>query len=295
MTGTFLLAERFDGIGAWSNRRSSSCSATTLLATGILDVLFNYNVKLISRRLGRGQLDHTLDPAAADLDDALLTEGFAPFSGSTVLLPGFAVMAWAWAALAPAVSSVWLARWSSTSSASAAIMLAFTYLWGSLAFWAPRGAEEINSSSIRLIDGAQAVPARRARGRRRWWACSPSCRPASSAGCRVGRCSASTDRPLRAGADAAGGGRACLRLPRWRIPKGLRHYGRAGSQRYLAFGHRRYKMADTGAEPTDTVVELTRVWKVYQQKQRSAQARRRAPEPAPPDGPTRSRRCAASA
>ena len=52
-----------------------------------------------------------------------------------------------------------------------------------------------------------------------------------------------------------------------------------GSQRYLSFGHRRWmtdtaaEMTDTVAEPKDIVVELTRVCKVYHQRQRSARLR----------------------
>ena len=50
-----------------------------------MNMFFGYNVLTISRRLGRGQLDHTLvQPQPIWL--SLLTEGFMPFSGSPVLL-----------------------------------------------------------------------------------------------------------------------------------------------------------------------------------------------------------------
>ena len=58
-TATFLLAARFDGIGA-----SSRPQVVFLLAYAPLvgdaggTPFFNYNVALISRRIGRGQLDH---------------------------------------------------------------------------------------------------------------------------------------------------------------------------------------------------------------------------------------------
>ena len=53
---------------------------------------------------------------------------------------------------------LWLAALVVNLVASAAIVLAFNYLWGSLAFWAPRGAEEINSSSTHLLDGLKPFP-----------------------------------------------------------------------------------------------------------------------------------------
>ena len=100
---------------------------------------------------GRGQLDHTLiQPQPLWL--ALLTEGFMPFSGSAGAparrradglgraapgAGGHGRAGWrCWC------STCWPRRRSCWRS---------TYLWGSLAFWAPRAAEEISSSALRLI------------------------------------------------------------------------------------------------------------------------------------------------
>ena len=52
------------------------------------------------------------------------------------------------------LSAEMLGRWAMFAAnvlASIAIVLAFEYTWGSLAFWAPRAAEEINSDSWRLL------------------------------------------------------------------------------------------------------------------------------------------------
>ena len=63
------------------------------VVSGLMNMFFGYNVLFISRRLGRGQLDHTLiQPQPIWL--SLLTEGFMPFSGSPMLLPGIALMVW---------------------------------------------------------------------------------------------------------------------------------------------------------------------------------------------------------
>src|SRR2546425_6042505 len=81
VTATLLLAERFDGIGAWTKHQVLFMLGYGLIVSGVLNTLFTYNVLYISRRLGRGQLDHTLIQPQP-LVISLLTEGFAPFSGS---------------------------------------------------------------------------------------------------------------------------------------------------------------------------------------------------------------------
>ena len=91
--GTLLLAERFTGLGGWTRGQVIFMLGYGVLASGVLDLFFNYNVKFISRRLGRGQLDHTLvQPHPVWM--TFLTEGFAPFSGSPMLLPGIALLVW---------------------------------------------------------------------------------------------------------------------------------------------------------------------------------------------------------
>ena len=42
--------------------------------------------------------------------------------------------------------------------ASCAVVLAFSYLWGSLAFWAPVGAEEISSRATRFVSQLRTFP-----------------------------------------------------------------------------------------------------------------------------------------
>ena len=85
VTATFLLAERFDGIGVWSKDQVVFLLGYALLVRGCLDVFFNFNLAQISRRIGRGQLDHVLvQPQPMWM--VLLTEGFAPVSGAGMLL-----------------------------------------------------------------------------------------------------------------------------------------------------------------------------------------------------------------
>src|SRR5260370_29779438 len=89
---------------------------------------------------------------------ALLTEGFAPFSGAAILAPGLGLMLWAIVRLPLAVSPGWLALLALNMAASAVIIVAYLFLWGSLAFWAPRSAEEISSSAVQLFDQLMSFP-----------------------------------------------------------------------------------------------------------------------------------------
>src|SRR5438105_251054 len=150
VTATFLLAERFDGLGPWTRPQVLFLLGYALLVRGVIDTLFNYNVAFISRRIGRGQLDHLLIQPHP-LWMALLTEGFAPFSGSGMLLPGIGLTAWSILQLHLTTSPAWVALFAVNLAASIAVVLAFEFAWGSLAFWAPRSAEEINSATWRLI------------------------------------------------------------------------------------------------------------------------------------------------
>ncbi len=167
----------------------------------------------------------------------LLTEGFSPFTTMLGLLPALALLAWPLGRGVHTVTIGWLAAFGLNVVASVAIALSFSLIVGSLAFWAPRAADEINSSSWHLLESLKlfpldgmgagltatlltAVPA----GFLAWY-------------------------PSRALLGIDGAGYAILVTPlaavvavllaTWVFRRGLRQYGRTGSQRYLSFGHRR--------------------------------------------------------
>jgi ABC-2 type transport system permease protein len=236
ITAMLLLAERFQGIGPWTREMVVFLLGYAVMVNGVLDTLFGYNVVYISRRIGRGQLDHILvQPQPMWL--TLLTEGFSPCAGLPIFLTGLGLFLWGGWASGIAVTPQWLLLFALNFAGSCAIVFWFTYAVGSLAFWAPRAAEEINSSTWKLfgqlrtfpLDGVAplmltglmtAVPV----GFVTWY---PS---RSLLGLEEAPLAAFVT-PLAAVAFSAAG----LAIFR----HGLGHYVRSGSQRYLDYGHRR--------------------------------------------------------
>jgi len=104
----------------------------------------------LSRIIGRGQLDHLL-VQPQPLWRTLFTEGFTPFDFWPVLALGVVLMAWSAAHLHVVASPAWLALLGINLLASICVETSFLYTWGCVAFWAPRGAEEISSAASRLI------------------------------------------------------------------------------------------------------------------------------------------------
>ena len=235
VTGTLLLAERFAGIGRWTRDEIIFMLGYSILIRGIVDAFFGYNVAFISRRLGRGQLDHALiQPQPIWL--GLLTDGFNPFGGSAGLFPGVGLMLWAGHNLGLAPSPGWLALFAGNAAASCAIILAYSFLWGSLAFWAPRAAEEVNSSTMRMLEQLKSFPLD---------GLGPGLLGGMLSIIPVGFVAWYPCRALL-GLDPLGYATAITPLAAlvlgglaaWVFRKGLQHYGRTGSQRYLSMGHR---------------------------------------------------------
>ena len=235
ITAVLLLAERFAGIGAWTRDQIVFMLGYATLGSGLLSMFFGYNVLTISRRLGRGQLDHTLiQPQPIWL--SLLTEGFMPFSSAPMLLPGIGLLAWATSRLPLAITPGWLALLALNLAASSAVVLAFSFLWGSLAFWAPRAAEEISSSSTTLLYQLKPFPLD---------GLGPLLLGGMMTVLPVGFVAWYPCRALL-GLDPSGWAGVITPLAALAFSivtsliflKGLRHYGRTGSQRYSSLGHR---------------------------------------------------------
>jgi ABC-2 type transport system permease protein len=236
VTATFLLAARFDGIGPWSTTQVLFLLGYALLVRGLIDFFFNYNLALISRRIGRGQLDHVLiQPQPMWM--AFLTEGFAPVTGSGMLVPGVALSIYAIVQTHIAITPAWLAVYALDVVSSIVIVLAFEYTWGSIAFWAPRAAEELNNSTWRLLIQLAPFPLD---GLALWALLGLlSVVPVGLVAWYPARTLLGLDAPAYAPFVLPAAALVSAGLTTWIFTRGLRHYALTGSTRYLDYGHRR--------------------------------------------------------
>ncbi|HEX4214632.1 MAG TPA: ABC-2 family transporter protein [Candidatus Dormibacteraeota bacterium] len=237
ITGTFLIAQRFDGIGRWSRSEILFMLGFAVLVNALLNALAGFNVGMVSRRIGRGQMDHTLlQPQPLWL--SLMTEGFAPLEELGAITIGAGLIAIAARGAGVHASPAWVALLVLQVLSSLLILIAYQYAWGSVAFWTPRAAEEINTRTSSMtwsvanlpLDGVYgwlrvglltAIPT----GFVAWLPCRAllGIEPAYPAALIL--------------TPAAAAVFAAIAILVFR--KGLDHYVRTGSSRYSTFGHRR--------------------------------------------------------
>jgi ABC-2 type transport system permease protein len=157
ITGIWLIAARFNGIGGMGIYQVLFMLGYSLTVSGVTNTLFSYNVYFISRIIGRGQMDHVLImPQPVWM--TLLTEGFIPVSGSGVLLSGIGIITYALSRLDNLVNPVFIAALILCICFSVLISLSFSFLWGSLAFYAPVAAEEVCTSVDNLFSSLRSFP-----------------------------------------------------------------------------------------------------------------------------------------
>ena len=150
VSGVFLIALRFDGIGGLSTGEVLLMLSYSTLVTGLFQMFFaGCNTGHISRRIGRGQLEHMLIQPVP-LPVQLLTEGFLPFSGSSNVVTGTALICYALSRLEIAVTGWWVLSLIGNMLVTLSLILAQSYLWSSAALYAPVAAEEIATD---IIDG----------------------------------------------------------------------------------------------------------------------------------------------
>lgn len=150
MAGVLLLAIRFGGVGGLSTDEVLFMLGFFELADGLVFTLFgNYNVMHISRRVGRGQVDHMLIQPRP-LWVQLLTEGFMPFSGSYGLIIGAILTGIAVTRLDIALTPLWLLLLGYYVLIHMALQMAQSALYGAAAFWRPVACEEISTMILDL-------------------------------------------------------------------------------------------------------------------------------------------------
>lgn len=145
VTAVFLLAVRFGGVGSMNQDEVLFMLGFYTLSTGLYNLFFNgNNTGEISRRIGRGQLDHCLIQPLP-LWVQLLTEGFLPISGCQGALCGAIITAVAAGRLRLAVTLPSLLLFLLFLLASVGVQVGMRYVASLSAFTHPVGSEEISS------------------------------------------------------------------------------------------------------------------------------------------------------
>lgn len=237
IAGIFLLAWQFDGIGDMGRDEVLFMLGFITVVSGIYELRFTcFNVGHISRRIGRGQLEHMmLQPVPIWMQ--LLTEGFIPVSGSSNLVCGIAITAVAIGRLGLQVTPGFVALFLVQALGSVALLLGFSYLFSTAAFYAPVAAEEISSDVFMVCDQLKRYPLSGMPGPVQWTLCTllPSGLMGWFPACVLLGAAPLGLPPLFVIYMAAIVWAAALIL----FWKGWRYYVRTGINRYSAFGHRR--------------------------------------------------------
>ncbi|MCL1855104.1 MAG: ABC transporter permease [Clostridia bacterium] len=147
VSGVFLIATRFGGIGGMSAGEVLFMMAYSTMVTGVFITFGAGNNIHISRIIGRGQLEHfRVQPLPLGIQ--LLTCGFAPFTGGSNFAVGILMMAVAAGRLSLQITFWWILSLAAYLITTTIIIAARSYLVSSMAFYAPVAAEEISSTAI---------------------------------------------------------------------------------------------------------------------------------------------------
>jgi len=154
----FLLAWKFDGVGGMSKYEVLFMLGYTTIITGLFTTFWaNGNTGHISRRIGRGQLDHMMIQPLP-LPVQLMVDGFIPFTGSSNLWSGTAVLGVSIRMMGIALPWWWIFSLFLNLFLTLVIILSQSYLFSSAAFYAPAAAEEISSTVIDLQGNLSQYP-----------------------------------------------------------------------------------------------------------------------------------------
>jgi ABC-2 type transport system permease protein len=158
VSGIFLLSWRFDGVGGMTRWEVLLMLGYITCLQGVYMLFFgNGNVVHISRRIGRGQLDHML-MQPVPLPAQLLADGFTPFTGNINLLCGIAITAAALNGLGFTPTIRWILGFAGFIILSLAIIIGIAYIFSALAFWAPVACEEISSEVLDIAFSLNRYP-----------------------------------------------------------------------------------------------------------------------------------------
>lgn len=156
ISGIFLLAWKFGGIGGMDRFEVLFMLAYGNIVMGFLNMMGGCNALFPSRIIGRGQWEHMfIMPLPYGVQ---LTVGIFPFTGSSSLLSGIGMLLAALWNMETVLPWWWPGMLLFQIIASMAVVTAASYLFSSLAFYAPVQCEEIASTVVYSCDSARSFP-----------------------------------------------------------------------------------------------------------------------------------------
>lgn len=151
IAGIFLLSENFGGFGGMNRQEVLFMLSYATVVNGIYMMFFmGNNTAMVSRIIGRGQLDHSMiQPVPIWLQ--LLAQGFSPVSAHSTFVWGIGMVVYSVCHLPIAITPGWCVMLAVNAVSSCLIILSAMYLLSCLAFYAPAAAEEIAQSGLDLF------------------------------------------------------------------------------------------------------------------------------------------------
>ena len=156
ISGIFLLAWKFGGIGGMDRFEVLFMLAYGNIVMGFLNMMGGCNALFPSRIIGRGQWEHMFImpvPYAVQL-----TVGIFPFTGSSSFLSGIGMLWVAVCHMETVMPWWWPGMLILQLIISMVIVVAFSYLFSSLAFYAPVQCEEISSVVVYSMERTMTFP-----------------------------------------------------------------------------------------------------------------------------------------
>lgn len=158
VSGVFLLSIQFGGIGGMNQNEILFMLSYATMVDGVFMLFFaGNNTGSISRIIGRGQLDHNvIQPVPLWIQ--LITGGFSPISGSSMMVCGIALSIYSIHRLQLSISAIWVAGYLFSVICSNVMIVSVTYIVSCLAFYAPAAAEEISEVARELFTTLKSYP-----------------------------------------------------------------------------------------------------------------------------------------
>lgn len=158
IAGVCLLSANFKDFSGMTQNEILFMMGYALFIDGIYMVFFiGNNTGMVSRIIGRGQLDHIMIQPVP-LWAELLAQGFSPVSGSPIMIFGIGLTAYGAISADLPINAFIILLFLFYSICSIVIVMSFIYLISCFAFYAPAAAEEIAGVGKELFSSLKTYP-----------------------------------------------------------------------------------------------------------------------------------------